>query len=135
MRTNYGWVVVAVGALMTCVAVGAMFSLAVFLQPITEATGWSRAGVSSAMTLNFLTMGLAGFGWGTNLTNDFVGCPPGDPDAMRALSLVCKVKDANGRPAVKLSDNYRKAVGPPDEVERYRRVFGIEGLTDIPVVV
>jgi nicotinate phosphoribosyltransferase len=77
----------------------------------------------------------AGFGWGTNLTNDFVGCPPGDPDAMRALSLVCKVKDANGRPAVKLSDNYRKAVGPPDEVERYRRVFGIEGLTDIPVVV
>ena len=65
MRTNYGWVVVAVGALMTCVAVGAMFSLAVFLQPITEATGWSRAGVSSAMTLNFLTMGLAGFAWGT----------------------------------------------------------------------
>lgn len=65
MRTNYGWVVVAVGALMTCVAVGAMFSLAVFLQPITEATGWSRAGVSSAMTLNFLMMGLAGFAWGT----------------------------------------------------------------------
>jgi MFS family permease len=65
MRTNYGWVVVALGALMTCVAVGVMFSLAVFLQPITEATGWSRAGVSSAMTLNFLTMGLAGFAWGT----------------------------------------------------------------------
>jgi hypothetical protein len=43
MRTNYGWVVVALGALMTCVAVGVMFSLAVFLQPITEATGWSRA--------------------------------------------------------------------------------------------
>lgn len=65
MRTSYGWVVVALGALMTCVAVGAMFSLAVFLQPITEATGWSRAGVSSAMTLNFLMMGLAGFAWGT----------------------------------------------------------------------
>jgi MFS family permease len=65
MRRNYGWVIVAVGALMSCVAVGAMFSLAVFLQPITEATGWSRTAVSGAMTLNFLAMGLAGFGWGT----------------------------------------------------------------------
>jgi MFS family permease len=55
---------VALGALMSCVAIGAMFSLAVFLQPITQATGWSRAGVSSAMTLNFLAMGAAGFGWG-----------------------------------------------------------------------
>ena len=36
---RYGWVLVALGALMTCVAVGAMFSLAVFLQPMTEATG------------------------------------------------------------------------------------------------
>jgi MFS family permease len=63
-NTRYGWVMVAIGALMTCVAVGAMFSLAVFLQPITEATGWSRAAVSSAMTLNFLTMGVAGFAWG-----------------------------------------------------------------------
>jgi MFS family permease len=61
----YGWVMVGLGALMTCVAVGAMFSLAVFLQPIQEATGWSRAGVSAAMTLNFLTMGLGGFLWGT----------------------------------------------------------------------
>jgi len=39
MKIYYGWVMVAVGALMTCVAAGAMFSLAVFLQPITEATG------------------------------------------------------------------------------------------------
>jgi len=61
----YGWVMVALGALMTCVAVGAMFSLAVFLKPIQEATGWSRAGVSAAMTLNFLSMGLGGFLWGT----------------------------------------------------------------------
>jgi MFS family permease len=55
---------VGIGALMTCVAIGAMFSLAVFLQPITEATGWSRTAVSSAMTLNFLTMGVGGFLWG-----------------------------------------------------------------------
>ena len=60
----YGWVMVALGALMTCVAIGAMFSLAVFLEPMTRDTGWSRAGISSAMTLNFLAMGIAGFAWG-----------------------------------------------------------------------
>jgi len=63
-RGNYGWVVVAVGALMGCMAVGAMFSLAVFLAPMTQDTGWSRAAISSAMTLNFLVMGVGGFGWG-----------------------------------------------------------------------
>jgi MFS family permease len=62
---RYGWVMVGIGALMTCVAIGAMFSLAVFLEPMTRDTGWSRAGISGAMTLNFLAMGLAGFGWGT----------------------------------------------------------------------
>jgi MFS family permease len=61
---RYGWVMVALGAFMTCIAVGAMFSLAVFLRPITEATGWSNTAVSGAMTLNFLAMGAAGFGWG-----------------------------------------------------------------------
>ncbi len=61
----YGWVIVAAGALMTCVAFGAVFSLAVFLQPMAEATGWSHAGISGAMTLVFLAMGLGGFVWGT----------------------------------------------------------------------
>ena len=74
MNVRYGWVMVAIGALMGCVAVGAMMSLAVFLQPITQATGWSRAGVSSAMTLNFLVMGAAGFGWGA--LNDRFGTRP-----------------------------------------------------------
>jgi len=67
------------------------------------------------------------FGWGTNLTNDFRGC---DPDGMRGLepiSLVCKVTSANGRPAIKLSDNPLKATGDPAEIERYLRVFGAEG--------
>lgn len=76
-----------------------------------------------------------GFGWGTNLTNDFLGCHPDDPDLLRPISLVCKVKDANGRPAVKLSDNYEKATGPAEEIERYRRIFGAEGLADVPVMV
>jgi MFS family permease len=63
-QPSYRWVIIAVGALMTCVGIGAMFSLAIFLQPMADATGWSRAGISSAMTLNFLVMGAAGFGWG-----------------------------------------------------------------------
>ncbi len=64
MTLSYRWVLVAAGALISCVAIGTMFSLAVFLQPIATDTGWSRAGISSAMTLDFLAMGLAGFGWG-----------------------------------------------------------------------
>ncbi len=64
MERSYGWVIVGAGALMGCVAIGALFSLAVFLQPMSEATGWSRAGISSAMTLDFLAMGVAAFGWG-----------------------------------------------------------------------
>jgi len=64
VKLSYRWVIVGVGALMTCVGIGAMFSLAVYLQPMSVATGWSRAGISSAMTLDFLTMGVAGFAWG-----------------------------------------------------------------------
>ena len=64
MRLQYGWIIVAAGALMGCVAIGALFSLAVFLQPMSDATGWSRTGISTAMTLDFLTMGVAAFGWG-----------------------------------------------------------------------
>jgi MFS family permease len=74
MRFNYGWVIVAVGALMTCVGFGSMFSLAVFLSPMVAETGWSRAGISSAMTLDFLAMGIAGFGWGA-LTDRFGARP------------------------------------------------------------
>ncbi len=64
MRIAYGWVIVAAGMLISCVAMGACFSLAVFLQPISADTGWSRTGVSSAGTLVFLVMGASAFGWG-----------------------------------------------------------------------
>ena len=64
MNLSYRWVIVAAGALMSCVAIGTMFSLAIFLEPMAIDTGWSRAGISSAMTLNFLVMGVSGFGWG-----------------------------------------------------------------------
>jgi nicotinate phosphoribosyltransferase len=75
------------------------------------------------------------FGWGTNLTNDFEGCAPSYNPGLEAISLVCKVSDANGRPAVKLSDNPQKATGEPAEIERYLRVFGSEGRVEHPVYV
>jgi MFS family permease len=74
MNSRYGWVVVAAGALITCVAMGAMFSLPVYLQPIADDTGWSRAGISGAMTVGFIVMGVAGFGWGT--LSDRIGARP-----------------------------------------------------------
>lgn len=64
LSLDRNWPLVAAGALMGCVAVGALFALAVLLTPMSAATGWSRAGLSGAMTLAFLSMGVAGFGWG-----------------------------------------------------------------------
>src|SRR5579859_5389908 len=61
---GYRWVIVAAGAFMGCVAIGAIFSLPVFLQPMSAETGWSRTAISLAMTLDFVTMGIASFGWG-----------------------------------------------------------------------
>jgi MFS family permease len=61
---GYRWVIVAAGAFMGCVAIGSIFSLPVFLQPMSAATGWSRTAISLAMTFNFLSMGIASFGWG-----------------------------------------------------------------------
>jgi nicotinate phosphoribosyltransferase len=75
------------------------------------------------------------FGWGTNLTNDFRGCLPGGGEALDPLSLVCKVTEAAGRRAVKLSDNPEKATGDPAEIARYLRVFGEAGRTVQPVSV
>ncbi|MEL6317187.1 MAG: nicotinate phosphoribosyltransferase [Pseudomonadota bacterium] len=63
-----------------------------------------------------------GFGWGTLLTNDFRTL--GDDHRLAPFSLVCKVVSADGRPTVKLSDNPTKSTGSPDEIARYRRVFG-----------
>ena len=54
MESRYGWAMVALGGVMGCVAVGVMFSLAVLIGPMSVETGWSRAGISTAMTLNFI---------------------------------------------------------------------------------
>jgi nicotinate phosphoribosyltransferase len=74
-------------------------------------------------------------GWGTLLTNDFRNCNPQGNERFDPLSLVCKLNDVEGRPAAKLSDNYQKALGSAEQVERYQRVFGLAGVANIPVVV
>ena len=73
------------------------------------------------------------FGWGTMLTNDFKGLVA--DDALAPFSLVCKAVSANGRPTVKLSDNPNKAMGPADEIARYKRVFGVGEQERVEVVV
>jgi len=60
----YGWVIVAVGIVVTCVGFGAMMSLSVFMQPMADAMGWSRTGIATAALLNFLSMSAGAFAWG-----------------------------------------------------------------------
>lgn len=74
MERHYGWVIVAAGAVITCVAMGAIFALPVYLQPISGEAGWTRAGISGAMTVAFIVMGVAGFGWG--MLTDRIGARP-----------------------------------------------------------
>jgi MFS family permease len=69
-NSHYRWVIVAAGGLLGCVAIGAMFSLPVFLGAIIRDTGWSVTGVSSAMTIGFLALALTSMAWG-NLSDRF----------------------------------------------------------------
>jgi MFS family permease len=64
VESPYRWVIVAAGGLLGCVAIGAMFSLPVLLRPISEDTGWSVTGVSTAMTIGFLALAVASMAWG-----------------------------------------------------------------------
>ena len=65
IHTHYRWVIVAAGGLLGCIAIGAMFSLPVFLLPIAKDTGWSVTGISTAMTIGFLAMAFASIAWGS----------------------------------------------------------------------
>jgi nicotinate phosphoribosyltransferase len=75
------------------------------------------------------------FGWGTNLTNDFAGCAPSKILGLKPISIVCKVTSANGRPAVKLSDNPNKATGDAKTIEQYLKLFGSKGRAKQKVLV
>jgi MFS family permease len=74
MTSSYRWVIVGAGGLLGCMAIGSMFSLPVFLLPISRDTGWSVTGVSSAMTIGFLALALASMGWGA--LSDRLGARP-----------------------------------------------------------
>ena len=64
MKFFYGWIIVGVGIVVTCIGLGSMLSLSVFLQPMSEAMGWSRTGISTAALVNWLCMGVGTFVWG-----------------------------------------------------------------------
>lgn len=66
------------------------------------------------------------FGWGTDLTNDFRDVSFVD---LNPISIVCKVDSVNGQSAVKLSDQVTKSMGSPEEITRYKRVFGTDGIS------
>ncbi len=65
MKLFYGWVIVGIGIVVTCLGLGTMMSLGIFLQPMSQGMGWSRGGISTAATLNFLAMGIGSFAWGS----------------------------------------------------------------------
>ena len=82
------------------------------------------------------------FGWGTNFSNGFEGCHPRANEMavvdgvelgltwgqlFKGQSVVIKVESANGKPAVKLSNNIKKATGNPEEVKKYIGIFGTDG--------
>ena len=64
MKLFYGWTIVGVGIVVTCIGLGSMLSLSVFLQPMSEAMGWSRTGISTASLVTWLCMGAGSFLWG-----------------------------------------------------------------------
>lgn len=74
MESPYRWVIVAAGGLIGCAAMGAMFSLPVFLRPMSQETGWSVTGISTAMTIGFLAMAGASMAWGA--LSDRIGTRP-----------------------------------------------------------
>ena len=63
-RLFYGWVVVGASATIVCIGMGALFSLGVFLKPMSDSMGWSRGAISSVALLNWMAMGLGSFFWG-----------------------------------------------------------------------
>lgn len=60
-RSSYGWVVLGAAFVIITMAVGTLFSLAVFLKPLEDSMGWARSSVSAIALLNWIAMGLGSF--------------------------------------------------------------------------
>ncbi len=59
-RFYYGWIVVLAAFLIMIIAGGAQYSFGVFLKPILNEFGWSRAATAGAYSLNMALMGASG---------------------------------------------------------------------------
>lgn len=60
-RLFYGWVVLGAASLIITMAIGTLFSLAVFLKPIEDGMKWSRGAIASVALVNWLIVGLGSF--------------------------------------------------------------------------
>ena len=63
------------------------------------------------------------FGWGTNFTNDL---------GFRPISMVVKLVESCGHGTVKLSDNFAKATGDPEDIKKFERIFGYKRVVNTP---
>lgn len=86
---------------------------------------------------NASKVGVYSFGYGTLAGNDCRGVWPRTcgMDDFRPFSMACKVVEANGVGAVKLSDNPNKATGPKERVELFKSIFGVVGAEEKEVIV
>ena len=60
-RSSYGWVVLGSAFAIVTMAIGTLFSLAVFLKPLEDSMGWDRSSVSAIALLNWIAMGMGSF--------------------------------------------------------------------------
>lgn len=63
-RSSYGWVVLGAAFVIITMAIGTLFSLAVFLKPLEDSMGWTRSSVSAIALLNWIAMGVGSFAAG-----------------------------------------------------------------------
>lgn len=73
-RSSYGWVVLGAAFTIITMAIGTLFSLAVFLKPLEDSVGWARSSVGGIALLNWIVMGLGSFVAGY-LSDRFGGRP------------------------------------------------------------
>ena len=130
MNPRYGWVMVALGAFMSCIAIGAMFSLAVFLQPITQATGWSHVEVSGAMTIGFLAMACTSMIWGT--LSDRFG--PRPVVLTGSIVLAASLALASPRLAASTTEPVSTTGSGPSRSDRVPQIMLLQAMARNPIV-